>query len=135
MYVHFRGKKTCKAYFRVSFDSTFKALDTLDCSSFMANSDLEDGCDSFTLAVVDATESPLVSSLMHLLGFSSTFSKFDRKTFCLLLYVMVFSFFLIVEDKKQQQKKHLLWAGFPKKLLIGFAFEAGLVFEVSTYDI
>lgn len=91
-------KKPCKPYFRVSFDSTFKALDTLDCSSLMANSDLGDDCDRFILAVPDVAELPSVSSLMLLLGFSSTFSKFYRKMFCLLLYVMICFDFLTVED-------------------------------------
>lgn len=94
------GKKPCKSYFRVSFNSTFKALDILDCSSLMANSDLGDGCDCFILAVPDVAESPSVSSLMLLLDFSSTFSKFYKKTFCLLLYVMLCFDFLTAEDRK-----------------------------------
>jgi len=35
-------------------------------------------------------------------------------------------------DKKE---KDSLWADFPKKLLIGFALEAVLLFDVSTYNI
>lgn len=112
----------------MSCDSTFKALDTLDCSSLMSISDLADFCDCFILAVADAVELPSVSSLMLLLGFSSAFSKFHRKMFCLVYFVSC----IFLADKKE---KHSLWADFPKKLLIGFALEAVLLFDVSTYNI
>lgn len=115
----------------MSFDSTFKALDTLDCSSLTSVSDLEDVCDCFKLAVADAVELLSISSLMLLLGFSSAFSKFHRKLFCLVtVCYALFRFFFLAE-----KTEHSLWADFPNKLLIGFALEAVLLFDVSTYNI
>ncbi len=98
----------------------------------MSISDLADFCDCFILAVADAVELPSVSSLMLLLGFSSAFSKFHRKMFCLVYFMLYVVSFLFLADKKE---KDSLWADFPKKLLIGFALEAVLLFDVSTYNI
>lgn len=100
----------------------------------MSISDLADVCDGFILAAADAVELLSVSSLMLLLGFSSAFSKFHRKMFCLVYFMLRFvsCIFFFLADKKE---KHSLWADFPKKLLIGFALEAVLLFDVSTYNI
>lgn len=90
----------------------------------MSVSDLGEVCDCFVLAVAVL---PSVSSLMLLLDFSSAFSKFHKKMFCLVTVSYAFL--------AEKTEKHSLWEDFPKKLLIGLALEAVLLFEVSTYNI